>query len=733
MKQVKNKLLIVFCILLGFLSTCIDDENVDVDIVTNADTPKLGELLIVDKTASTVTIEGEVESAQGYPITERGIVWGTNENLNIENDSHKASTDHSSNTIRLIADDLKGATTYFFRLYATNRAGIGYSDAKSQITNDGLGVVRTIIIHENTHATTAMAGGVISNRGEGSVLERGVYYFEPGNMHRKDSITSTSETSEADSFVCVLSGLTAATEYYVQAYVKNSYGIFRGDSSKFTTSQGFPVLNDEIEVEPYSNYAQVVAIVLSNGDAPLLQRGFCWSKSDNPTVNDNTLFVSITSSGGIGAMTGEIHPLDPNQVYYVRAFAQNMFGITYTPSKQFITSSDMPTVVTLPPTNITNGSAVFGGTILNVGASDVIRIGVCYSTNPRPTMADTYVDIPTSPVSNVPFNFTTGAIPDLKGGTTYYISAYAYNGIGAPSYGDPVMLQTPPIFTQESESFKGERRIEGSSAYYVIGNVGYLLGGDVGPNYISNLYSYNPVLERERWGELNFYAGGAMGWQGVAVMDTRVYVLGGLGAGREVKNDFYVYNSMDNLWYPRATGPDSAYSRAGFSLNDEVVYVGGMRDVANDEVWAFNVYTYTWTQKTDFPVHQYGGIAVTIGGNVYVGLGKNTAGNGNKQLWRSSGSLTSWTPEPVGTDLSGNVLAGVVCNDKIYVIDKSPSPLNRYFIFEYDPANQVWKRKSELPDYNWNIQFMYSINNRIYIGFATNNDTVVLYDPLWDN
>jgi len=138
----------------------------------------------------------------------------------------------------------------------------------------------------------------------------------------------------------------------------------------------------------------------------------------------------------------------------------------------------------------------------------------------------------------------------------------------------------------------------------------------------------------------------------------------------------------------------------------------------------------TWSQKADFPVNQYGGIAVTIDGNAYVGLGKNTAETGNKQLWKSGGLLTTWTPEPVGTDLSGNVLAGVVFNDKIYVIDRSI--FNENFIFEYDPAGQVWKRKSELPNYNWNIQFMYSIGDRIYIGFA-NNNRVVSYDPSWDN
>ena len=728
--------IIKFCfaigLLLGFLTTCIDDGKVDTGIVTNASEPTLSDIKLVGKTASTVTLEGEVESSQGYPVTERGIVWGTSPELSIDKDFKKSLTDNNSGSILLTADDLKGSTTYYFRLYAKNLAGIGYSPARSEETNNGLGSVRTFILPANIHATTASAGGLIDFQGEGSIMERGVYFSRLSGMATKDSIISP---MEKDSFVCDLTGLLPSTEYFILAYVKNTYGIFRGDTLSLKTGSGKP----EVElrsVDPKANEAQVIARVTSIGDAPLIQRGFCWGKTEDPTIEkDSKILVSIGTVGGLTDMARDIQPLEANQVYFVRAFAENQFGITYTPSYQFITSNDQPTVITLDPINVGYGSAIFGGSILNVGASNVTKIGVCYSaTNQNPTINDTNVEIPTSPITDLDVShpFYTNEITGLRGGTTYYIRAYAINGINVPSYSvDTKILQTPPIFTQESESFIGSVRVEGSSAYFVIGEKGYLLGGDIGLSYISNLYSFNPALDHEPWGELNSYEGGSMIWQSVAVIDTRVFVLGGLGPGKVVKDDFYVYN-LDNLWFPRQKGPDSAYLRAGFSLNNEVVYVGGKRDTANNEVWAYQVSLNTWSQKADFPVNQYGGIALTVNGSAYVGLGKNTAGTGNNQLWKSNGLLTSWTPEPVGTELSGNVLAGVTFNNKIYVIDKSLLT-QRYYIFEYDPAVQVWTRKSELPYYGaWNIQFMYSIRGRIYIGFV-NNDKVVSYDPLWDN
>ena len=729
MKRNIHKIYIAVGLLLGILTTCIDDDNVDVNHVRNAGKPTLSVVTIVDSTATTVTVSGEIVESKGYPILERGIVWGTSEPLDIERDSHKSLTDNNSGSILLTAEDLKGGTTYYFSLYAKNQEGTGYSVAESTTTKSGLGTVETFIIHANTRATEAYAGGLITSHGEGNIVERGVYYFEQGSMYSKDSLISL---MEEDSFVCILSGLKPGQAYYVQAYVKNTFGIFSGDSMLLTTSTGMPVLKNEITVTPYANKAHVVAEITSIGEADLAQRGFYWSKTNPPTENDHVITVAITANQCLGEMMADLQPLESKQTYYVVAFAKNAFGTSYSSVQQFTTSSAEATVNTRDPIIGVNGTAVFGGIVTNVGASNVTRIGICYSaSNENPTVYDNNEEIPISPISEngVPYSFST-TISGLRGGTTYHIRAFAVNASGT-SYGDPVILNTPPIFTQEFDSFIGEaRRTEGTSAYFVIGDKGYLLGGDIGPTYISNLYSYIPVLTSGRWGELNLYGGGPMIWQSVAATDTRVFILGGLGNGGVVKDDFYGY-AMDNLWVPRTKGPDAAYSRAGFALNNnEVVYVGGKKDTANNEVWAYNVSLDTWSRKADFPVNQYGGIAVTIDGNAYVGLGKNTAGVGNNQLWKSSGGLTGWTPEPAGTDLSGNVLAGVTFNGKIYVIDKSS--FNQYFIFEYDPTDQVWNRKSELPYYTWNIQFMYSIGNRIYIGFA-NTNKVVMYDPSWDN
>ena len=730
MKKSIHYIYITACFLLGMLSSCVDDETVPVGNITNANKPTLSEVVFVGKTASSITIEGEVTAYNGYPITERGIVWGTSSPLDISKDSRKSATD-AGETIRLTAEDLKGSTEYYFCLYATNKAGTTLSNVFTTTTNTGLGVVRTFILDDQTRARSAKAGGVILSHGEGTISERGVYFYATSEgILKKDSVISTMKT---DSFVCDLPNLLSSTMYDIQAYVKNEYGIFMGSIVKLTTGSGKPVLSDVITVIPKSNQATVTTEVLGIGDATaLISKGFCWNKTGNSTLFDDSLAVAFVGDG-IGTMTALLQPLNPQQQYYVFAYATNEYGTTYSLPKSFYTSSDLPTVITLGTPFISDSSVILAGEVINVGASNVGKVGVYYSTNSILGISDPKVEIvlspPLSETSNFPYTFSTGNITGLKGATTYYYQAYASNDNGT-SYGDVSSFQTPSIFTQETESFGGGTRVEGSSAYFVIGETGYLLGGDVGPDYINNLWSYNPTYN-PRWGERNAYTAGKMKWMSSAVIETRVYVLGGLGAGSVEKDDFYVYRPVSNLWdNTLPTGPGPAYSRVGFSLNNnEVVYVGGMKDTAKNEVWAYNVSANTWSQKTDFPTKQYGGIAVTIDNNAYVGLGKNTAGVGNTQLWKSNGALTTWTPETPGSILSGNVLAGTVFNGKIYVIDKSSS--NIYTIFEYDPVAKVWTRKSDLP-YSWDIQFMFSIRNRIYIGFA-NNDKVVSYNPLWDN
>ena len=76
---------------------------------------------------------GNIESDGGAPITEKGIVWSTNQNPTI-NLSTKATNGTGSNTFNAEMTNLNSNTIYFVRAFATNSVGTAYGNEFSFTT-----------------------------------------------------------------------------------------------------------------------------------------------------------------------------------------------------------------------------------------------------------------------------------------------------------------------------------------------------------------------------------------------------------------------------------------------------------------------------------------------------------------------------------------------------------------------------------------------------------------------
>lgn len=178
--------------------------------------------------------------------------------------------------------------------------------------------------------------------------------------------------------------------------------------------------------------------VTSNGGTPVTECGVCWSVETNPTINDS----HVASGSSMGAFSCQITNLVPNTTYYVRAYAINGEGIGYGNQISFITLSgsgggptSIPVVETSPVREITETSALGGGVVTADGGGVIIERGVCWSTQTNPIVSGDHTV------------FGTGAgtfsceIVDLVPNTTYYVRAYAINGMGV-GYGNEVNFTT---------------------------------------------------------------------------------------------------------------------------------------------------------------------------------------------------------------------------------------------------------------------------------------------------
>lgn len=180
--------------------------------------------------------------------------------------------------------------------------------------------------------------------------------------------------------------------------------------------------------------------ITDDGGAPVIARGVCWSTNQNPTIND-----SNTEDGtGVGGFISRISNLEPNTKYFVKAFATNSVGTGYGSAFTFTTleAIKLPTLLTTVVTEITQTSAISGGNITDDGAAAVTTRGVCWSTNPNPSINDNK----TQDGSGV--GSFTSSVSDLEPNTIYYLRAYAINSEGT-GYGDQVTFSTlesdPPV------------------------------------------------------------------------------------------------------------------------------------------------------------------------------------------------------------------------------------------------------------------------------------------------
>ncbi|MCE1198639.1 MAG: hypothetical protein LWW85_06685, partial [Marinilabiliales bacterium] len=99
---------------------------------------------------------------------------------------------------------------------------------------------------------------------------------------------------------------------------------------------------------------------------------------------------------------------------------------------------EAPTLTTATASNITSTSLQCGGELQSIGSASITALGVCWSTNLNPTIADQKTS------DGIVAGSFTSFISGLNPGTTYYIRAYATNEVGT-AYGNQVIIKTQAI------------------------------------------------------------------------------------------------------------------------------------------------------------------------------------------------------------------------------------------------------------------------------------------------
>lgn len=183
-----------------------------------------------------------------------------------------------------------------------------------------------------------------------------------------------------------------------------------------------PILN-MIDVQKITKTsADFLGEILDAGDPVYTERGFVYATSSMPTI-DNTIAKITSTINNNTQYTSAVTGLIEGYTYYVRAYAINNVGISYSSNEvKFSTIAQSVEITTDDVTDIDviAESAVLNATMTNVGSPRFTERGFYYGTNPEPTASD-----------NVIRDYGTKAgkfsatVTNLQSSATYYVRAYA--------------------------------------------------------------------------------------------------------------------------------------------------------------------------------------------------------------------------------------------------------------------------------------------------------------------
>ena len=287
--------------------------------------------------------------------------------------------------------------------------------------------LRTNEVSNITDTSVTFSGTIEAPTCDPSVTSQGFVYGLNTLPKTTDEVIEVAWTSP----VKKITGLQQNQTYYCRTYFTNPTGTYYGNELMFQTNIGPVLLYSDGVTNIKAFSADVYSDIYTNGGAEITARGVCWSTNPNPTIAD-----SKTEEGsGLGGFSSSLTGLTKDTTYNVRSYATNEAGTTYGEQVAFTTQDGIVSFATTSISNIRMSSATIAGNITDDGGEAITARGVCWSTNPNPTIADSKTE------EGSGLGGFSSSLTGLTEDTTYNVRSYATNEAGT-SYNEEVNFKT---------------------------------------------------------------------------------------------------------------------------------------------------------------------------------------------------------------------------------------------------------------------------------------------------
>jgi len=369
-----------------------------------------------------------IMSNSGSPITETGIVWGTSPMPDIFSIYKNISfSPNTSNPLSLT--NLNPNTQYYVRAYAKNNVGIAYSNQLVFTTLPPTLPIVTTLTNKTVTTSNAILNINVSSDGGALLQSKGIIIGSNANLDLSNYLQiNSNSTPDTGNFSFQFSNLTPGSLYYYRSFATNSVGTTYGVVQSFSTLATTPslILSNAYNITQSGATFSISSI--NDGGSNITSRGIVWDVSPNPTLNLSNIIQNGLSGNSNFSTT--LSSLNFNSTYYIRAYATNALGTSY--SNQIVfTTSPSPPIFSNSPVNIINSifsnAVVLQSIITSNGGSPILNNGFYCSTNPNPNSMNSvgyYND----------FGLLNGKINELSPNTNYFVRPYASNSAGT-SYG----------------------------------------------------------------------------------------------------------------------------------------------------------------------------------------------------------------------------------------------------------------------------------------------------------